>query len=210
MKKIAKSISALLAAVMLFGLAGCSERDPNISQSDSESTGAAFGSESVLFTSSSSSETSASSPEDWEPAVVNVEMDDQRILLPCKLGEIKNIAVDRGLTFSVKERDNGEYMTTAEFTYNGAAGTIYLDGDCSAIADLSDVVVIGIIAENVPVSYKGLTLGSSKEEIVRELGDPVEEKDGYIYYHIEPEGSVTFSLNSEDKVSNIAIFLDIR
>ncbi|MBD5129433.1 MAG: hypothetical protein HDT43_05865, partial [Ruminococcaceae bacterium] len=180
------------------------------SESTSESTDAAFGSESVLFT-STSSESSVTAPEEWNPPVVDVVMDDQRILLPCKLSEIKNIAVDLGLTFSVKERDNGGYMTTAEFLYNGEkAGTIYLDGDCSAAENLSDAVVIGIIAENVPVSYKGLTLGSSKEEVIRELGDPEEEGGGYIYYRIEPEGSVTFSLDTENKVTNVAVFPDIR
>ena len=74
------------------------------------------------------------------------------------------------------------------------------------------MTVIGIIAgdSRVPISYKGFTFNSSKTDIIRELGDPAEEKDGYIYYHIEPEGSVTFSLNSEDKVSDIAILLNIR
>ena len=232
MNKYTKLLSALLTAAMLCSLAGCRENNDSpfesydISQNsseNSESSGAAHeGLNNELFTTTSSAATSSTlssssvsvqQNESTQLEQIDVKMDEQLISLPCKVKDIKNITIDRGRNFSVKQRDNGTYMTSSLFDYNDAtAGTIYLEGDCTGIADLSEVTVIGITAgdSRVPVSYMGLTFDSAKADIIRTLGDPIEEKDDYIYYHIEPEGSVTFSLNSEDKVSDIAVFLNIR
>lgn len=241
MNKYTKLLSALLTAAMLCSLTGCRENNDSpfessdVSQSSSEnsekseSSGAAHeGLNNELFTTTTSSTTTTTTTssstlnnssvsvqhnESTQLEQIDVKMDEQLISLPCKVKDIKNITIDHGRNFSVKQRDNGTYMSSSLFEYNDAtAGTIYLEGDCSGIADLSEVTVIGITVGDIriPVSYMGLTLDSAKADIIRTLGDPVEEKDDYIYYYIEPEGSVTFSLNSEDKVSDIAVFLNIR
>ena len=217
MKKFSKTFSVLLAAVMICGLTGCG---------GSGKTGAPLNAqESELFVSpppSSSSDTgqhgsgqhdSSQPVESTVSEPIDFEMDGQTFSLPCKVGDLKNITIDRGFPFSVKKRDNGTYMSTSQFDYDGThAGTIYLDGDCSGIADLSEVTVIGIVAgdSRVPVSYLGLTFDSTKDDIIRVLGDPVETDGAYLYYLIEPEGSVTFSMDSENKVVDIAVFLNIR
>ena len=189
----------------------------NSAQSSSGGSGAAHGvSESELFTSSLPPDEppiSSQQNEVTRTEPIDVKLNDQLVTLPCKVKDIKNVTIEVGRNFSVKQRDNGSYMSSSLFDYDGTnAGTIYLDGDCSNISDLGEVTVIGIAAgdSRVPVSYMGLTFGASKDDIIRTLGAPADENDDYIYYYIEPEGSVTFSLNSENKVEDIAIFLNIR
>lgn len=235
MKNI-KPLSALLAAAMLCGLAGCARDEGTssepesseasqsvstvVSQDNSESNSQNTSQNTSQSTSSSvpgnisdNSAASSQPSESTQYEIDNIEMDEQPISLPCKVKDIKNITIERGRFFSVKQRDNGEYMSSSYFDYNGVrAGQIYLEGKCSQKPDLSEEKVIGLVAGNssVPVSYMGLTYNSDKTEIIRVLGEPEKDDDQYMYYLIEPEGSVTFSLNSENKVTDIAIFLNIR
>lgn len=241
MKK--RYVIAALAAAMLLGLSGCSER--------SQSSGAGqFGDESELFVNTSQKKTdeqstvrSSDHSESKEPtehsttgsesseqtenssdlssgslnnsAEIDVKMDGELITLPCKVKDFPNIALEVGFNFTVKKRDNGTYMSSTKFIYDEMdAGSIYLDGDCGKSADLSEETVIGVDVgdSRIPISYMGLSFNSTKDDIIRTLGEPFETGSGedYLYYQIEPEGSVTFTFNNENKVANIAIFLDIR
>lgn len=148
-------------------------------------------------------------------AEIDVKMDNELITLPCKVKDFPNIALEVGFNFTVKKRDNGTYMSSTRFIYDDInAGSIYLDGDCGKSTDLSEETVIGVDVgdSGIPISYMGLSFNSTKDDIIRTLGEPLETGYGedYLYYQIEPEGSVTFTFNDENKVSNIAIFLDIR
>lgn len=148
-------------------------------------------------------------------AEIDVKMDGELITLPCKVKDFPNIALEIGFNFTVKKRDNGTYMSSTKFIYDDMdAGSIYLDGDCGKSADLGEETVIGVDVgdSSIPISYMGLSFNSTKDDIIRTLGEPFETGSGedYLYYQIEPEGSVTFTFNDENKVANIAIFLDIR
>ncbi len=244
MKKL--YVSAALAAAMLLGLSGCSERP--------QSSGAGNGDESELFVNTSQKKTdeqssvkssdhsetkeptehSMTGSESSEPtenssdltsgsvnnslnnsAEIDVKMDGELITLPCKVKDFPKIALEVGFNFTVKKRDNGTYMSSTRFVYDDKnAGSIYLDGDCGKSADLGEETVIGVDVgdSSIPISYMGLSFNSTKDDIIRTLGEPLETGYGqdYMYYQIEPEGSVTFTFNDENKVSNIAIFLDIR
>lgn len=144
---------------------------------------------------------STSSTEEIEP--IDVKISDQSFSLPCRLGDIANISVDRSvLTFGSFNRNDGKRSSKGDFFYDDIpAGQIYLEGDCTAKENIDGARVIGLVTgdSQVPVTYMGVTFGSGREDIVNALGDPIEEDNTYMYYYIEPKGSVTFTLDSEKR-----------
>lgn len=142
-----------------------------------------------------------------------IEFIGQSVCLPCKVKDINGIVIDTEHSFGSYERDDGKYMSFAFYYYGDKrAGQIYLEGDCTGTSNLGEENVIGLsVADSsVPMSYTGLTFGSSEKDITDMFGEQDYGKDTVLTYYIEPEGSVSFFLDTGHNVEEFLLFVDIR
>lgn len=231
--KFTKIFPLIISGSLLCGISGCStengantapelfvqSRDSEQSMS-TDTTSDTTSSDTSTDSSTTSSTATDSTTESTSDTItddilpIDVEISGQPFSLPCRFDDIEKISIDSGiLSFGAFNRDDGKRSSKADFFYDDIpAGQIYLEGDCTVKENIGDARVIGLVTgdSRVPVTYMGVTFGSGREDVANALGSPVEEDDTYMYYYIDPKGSVTFTLNDEKKVSGIAIFMDIR
>lgn len=218
-----RRIIALIAgAALLCGIAGCENTEGNVSapesSTNSENSTSNVEQSSTAEPDSSTEDSTNNSSEPEESNTIQsvkaeIEMDGQLISLPCKVKDIKNITIDQEYSFAVVSQDDGSYMSSAYFFYNNIrAGGIFLEGDCSEISDLSEENVIGFTLNEdiVPMSYLGLTYNSNRDDIIAMFGEPDAGQNTYMCYYFGEKGSVSFSLNSSNRIRKIDIFLNIR
>lgn len=219
-----KIIALLAGAALLCGITGCENTEGNISAPES-STNSDTSSVEESSTAEPDSSTENSTDNSSEPSEnmiqsvkPEIEIDGQLISLPCKVKDIENITIDQEYSFAAMSLDDGSYMSGGFYSYNDVrrVGGIYLEGDCTEISDLSEETVIGINVEpddyfgSVSFSYLGLTRDSDKDDIIAMFGEPDAGLNTYMCYYLGEKGSVSFSLNSSNRIRKIEIFLNIR
>lgn len=208
-----KTISMILAAVMLCGMSGCSKNEEISSESEVSTVP-----ESTKSSASESYDTSEIPSE--ADAELNDELDfeielaDHQITFPCKLKELEDIMVGLGKELTPIKLDNGGSADQFCMTYNGE-DVGYIDVEINDITELSERTVVGIRIINkegeIPVSYRGFTIGSDEQDILNELGDPDKNLFGSMSsYFIGSEGGIAFRYNKERKVYEIWLRTAVR
>lgn len=207
-----KTISVILAAVMLCGMTGCGKNEEQISESES----------SVVSESSTQSVPESNDVSEESSEITNnvnnldyeIELAGHQITLPCKLKELQDIMIGLGTRLTPLKLDNGGSADEFCITYNGEnVGYVHLE--INDITELSERTVVGIRIINkegeIPVSYRGFTIGSDEQDILSELGDPDKNLFGSMSsYFIGSEGGIAFRYNKERKVYEIWLRTAVR
>lgn len=205
-----KPVAALLAAVMVCGMAGCdksenpdSESSSNISQSISDEV--------------SSNNLNEQNGQSSNLALkTEIKVDGHIITIPCMVSNLTDIGMSLDPTTLVSFTDSGGKSTTATqvFYNNGTMGMVVLNGEFTADDDLSGAYVIHLqISEfeakscNAVVSYCGLNFQSTKEDVVAELGSDYNDFNGSPHYGT-PENHIYFSIGTDNTISNIEITVE--
>lgn len=204
---------------MLCGMTGCVKAGEENSVSDSSAVPESAVLSAPESTASSVSEDYDTSEDTSETGIklnYEIELADHQITLPCKVKELQDFMINISGSLGSLKLDNGGRADQFYIIYNGErVGRIALEGNCEGKSDLSDEKVVGIVITNekgeIPVSYKGFTIGSDEQDILSALGDIDRELGNSMsYYFIEPEGSVIFRYNKERKVYEIWLRTAVR
>lgn len=208
MKKV---LCAFLAAVSACVFCGCGNGSGSVPIGEQSSAEYGDVPQGGVQSEESSTESSREESVGIKP---EIEMDGQKIALPCKVEDINGITIDREYSFVVVPAEgNVDEYSTAYFYYNDKrAGLIRLDGDCSEKADLGKETVVGIdIFDDVPVSCFGLTFESTGEDIIDLLGEPDKGGSTIMSYYIDGNSAdhIDFDLNSSGKIKAVRIYLGL-
>lgn len=204
-KRLAKPISALLAAVMLCGSAGCAKEESSTQTSNEQSTSQSR--EESVTQSETESVTGDGAVFDLDKAVKSITVFGQEVSLPCTIN-------DFGENFSLKEEN---IATVGEFTSSGllyqgkSIGTATFEnygGDLNSVS-ITDLM-LGFIATDQGISGElreklyeqrgwysglieteiaGLSFDSAVSDAEKLFGDPVIIKDDSVTFKAETDAA---------------------
>lgn len=213
MKKV---LCAVLTAALACGLCGCgkSEKNNSLSESSTVPENTVLSVPQGYDISVTSSEANVDNIELSNELSYEIELAGHNITFPCTMKELENIEIGLGTRLTPIKLDNGGSADHFCMTYNGE-NVGYIDIEINDITELSERTVVGIRIINkdgeIPVSYRGFTIGSDEQDILNELGEPDKNLFGSVSsYFIASEGGIMFRYNDERKVYEIWLRTAVR